>query len=324
MNKPIIKNWMRYWGSALAISGMLVVGACGSEEKPVEEIETPQIETVNREVEVEEYQATEEAPAATTEETTTVASNNWNRGWNGADISTLLNKYPEVNEAITTTLIEMTNEPGEYNLPEYDEVRLNNSESDETAFSNNGMNADVEEVVVYDVYVDPSQQLTDEERQLIDDARSNLQTNNSRFITARPDVNYSELAEEIEEEMNIPREMKDAKLTGTVLVQFVVGQQGQIESAEVLDGIISQVKEDGTVMTLMRLTDKAEAEVKEEIVKEDLIEFKGEEKARIIEALKQESVRAVGTTSGKWQPAMENNKPAKLVMIMPIRFDLDD
>ncbi|AHM59952.1 hypothetical protein D770_08445 [Flammeovirgaceae bacterium 311] len=181
-------------------------------------------------------------------------------------------------------------------------------------------------VVVYEVYAFPEDQLTEEERALISDARANIQISNANasFVTARPDVNYSELVEEIEEEMRLPEEMKDAKMEGTVLVQFVVDEKGEIESAEVIDGIIRQTKEDGTLMSMMKLTDKAQEGVQDEIANEDLIEFKGEDKERIVEALKQESLRAVNTTSGRWQAENQEGEPEKMMMIMPIRFDIED
>ena len=77
-------------------------------------------------------------------------------------------------------------------------------------------------------------------------------------------------------------------------------------------------------MSFIRLSDRTQSEIKEEIEKEDLIEFKGEAREKLIEAMEQESLRVMQENSAKWQPATQNDEPVKMVMIMPIRFTIDD
>lgn len=110
---------MRYWASALAVSGMLVMGACDSDEKPAEEVAVVETEVVNRPVEPSEYEeeeVTEPAPAMeTTQASTNTAASQWNQaGWSGSsvNISNLLQEYPNVNQAIRNTLSVVDN--GEY------------------------------------------------------------------------------------------------------------------------------------------------------------------------------------------------------------------
>ncbi|WP_224998047.1 energy transducer TonB [Cesiribacter sp. SM1] len=417
MNKPVIRNWMKYWASTLALSGMLVMGACDSEQKQGDEVATNTTETsgvepldredVNRPLAEGEYddeasatvnEADADATTATATtsddatvgaqdnatvgaqdnasqaETTasTTAGSQWSGNRSGSSISNIdahIDKFSEVNNAIEESLASLTAEEGGmqagqngsegmYNtgamgsnqdmgtsetMPEtervsnteglssYDNMEPSGNAATTDESADNMADADMSTapesaIVVYEVYSVPADQLSEEERLLMQDARTSLEaTGNAKYIAASPDVNYSELVEEIEEEMTLPQELEDAKVEGTVLVQMEVNQQGEIESAEVIDGILRQKKDDGTVMTLMRLTDRAQNEVQEEIAKEDLIEFKGEDKERLVEALKQESLRAVNTTSGKWQSSgQEGEQPSTVTMIMPIRFDIDD
>jgi hypothetical protein len=179
---------------------------------------------------------------------------------------------------------------------------------------------------VYDAYLDPAVELSEQERQMIEEARRDYEARkvSMTVVEARPDVNISELIEEIKEETRLPKELEDAKMEGTVLVKFEVDAQGAISNAEVIDGFISQTKEDGSLMSYIRLSDKTQSEIAEEINKENLMEFKGEDRDKIIEAVTKESVRVVESTSGKWQSSQDANATEKSVMVMPIRFDIED
>jgi hypothetical protein len=192
---------------------------------------------------------------------------------------------------------------------------------------------------MYDTYQDPSMELSEEERRMIEENRmefdqrrqsmagqmdQQLQAYYFPAVEARPDVNYSELIEEIKEEMRLPKEMEDAKMEGTVLLQLVIDEQGEVSSAEVVDGIITQVKEDGTTMSFMRLTDKAKEGVADEVENENLIEFSDEQKEQLKQSLSQEAQRVLQSREGNWQPATQDDKPVKMVMVMPLRFDIED
>ncbi len=122
MNKSTKKNWMRYFASTLAISGMMLLGACGSDQEAADEVSAPEIEMVNREVEEEEYTDTELATTETMQEDQNVnATTNWNRGSMAAssvDIDELLNEHPEVNQAIRTTLSDIADVQSEYTMQE--------------------------------------------------------------------------------------------------------------------------------------------------------------------------------------------------------------
>lgn len=458
MNKPIVKNWMRYWVSTLAVSGMLVMGAACDSEKPAEDTRALERENVTN-TQVEEPVVVEEEVAVVQEEQTapaTTQTTNRNRsGWGGssANINRLLKQYPEVNNAIENTLAEYTDE-GNANFAQQDGSQNNQNMSSDnmgengqtgvaydnmsnqpvsgtegddrtntmvegTESTNTDMNTqdqnidranpgtNIEETApssevieldpdikpgdgdadvntdqtdtdmtdtqsmdqtntdmtdtqttdqtgtTYDnmsnantaedsyigVYDNASANATDDERRMMDEMKADYETRrqsqSGQMDTqlqayyfpaqeARPDVNFSELVEEIKEEMRLPQELEDAKTRGTLLVQFIVDEKGDISNAEVIDGVISQVKEDGTLMSIMRLTDDTKEGVVDEIENEELIEFKGEGKDKLMEALNSESLRALQTTSGKWQPAEQDGQPVKMVVVLPITFDVKE
>ena len=114
MKKPIIKNWIKYWTSTIAVSGLLVMGACGdsNETAEVEDIDT-QIEEPVREnvaaVETEDTEAFEE-PETTTQETEeapqkVTATSNYPATYI-QDMDAHLKEHKEVNERITEELTD--------------------------------------------------------------------------------------------------------------------------------------------------------------------------------------------------------------------------
>lgn len=220
---------------------------------------------------------------------------------------------------------------------------INKSEGEVSYDRMSASGADLEEgsyIVVYDAYIgDEAAELSEEERLLLEESKNQyLQRRSSNqgqldnslgayyapMVEARPDVNFDELAEEIREEMNLPDDAKAANMGGTLLVQFVVDQEGKVENAQVIDGIIGQKDAEGRLTNTMRLSESAKEGLIDEIENEDLIELSEDDRNRIVEALKAESVRAVTNTSGRWQPATQNDEPVKMVMVMPIRFSLED
>lgn len=117
MKKYTVKNWISYCASTLALSGILLLGACGSEENTSDEVYAPETELVTREVEAEEYQEEEvvvenEQVAAPTYRANSASSVNINR---------LLNEYPDVNQAIRTTLSSFENGDNALMMEEHEE-----------------------------------------------------------------------------------------------------------------------------------------------------------------------------------------------------------
>jgi hypothetical protein len=145
----------------------------------------------------------------------------------------------------------------------------------------------------------------------------------SPVVEARPRVKYGELAEEIREEMDLPAELRDANIEGTVLVRFIVDEEGDIESAEVIDGILGERGDDGSLTNTFRLNEAAKEGIVDEIENENLIKLNREDRNRIVEALRAESARVVSGTSGQWQPATQDDQPVKMVMLMPLRVSLN-
>ena len=111
MKKTIIKNWIKYSASTLAVSGLLVMGACGdSTENEIETAETeivaPPIENV-AEVEPELEESNADLAAAESEEveTTTTRSNELGATFI-RDMDAFLEEHKEVNQQITAALID--------------------------------------------------------------------------------------------------------------------------------------------------------------------------------------------------------------------------
>ena len=103
MKKSTVRNWMKYFASTIAISGIMLLGACGSDENTADEVYAPETEVVTREVETEEY--VEDEVAVPVQENRNVRSTA-----SSVNINRLLDKYPDVNQAIRTTLTSMTTE----------------------------------------------------------------------------------------------------------------------------------------------------------------------------------------------------------------------
>lgn len=111
MKKPTIRNWTKYWVSSLAVSGLLVMGACGSEEQTAqdefettEEIAVPEREEVSV---VEEEEVVEEAPAQ--EENKTNSARSGRMAYTIRDMDAHLEKFEDVNNAIRAELTDADN-----------------------------------------------------------------------------------------------------------------------------------------------------------------------------------------------------------------------
>lgn len=104
------KNSIKYFATALAISGTMLLGACGSEEAETNEVYAPETEVVSREVETEEYRETEVASTETMQENQAMTASS--RRTSSVNIDRLLNEYPNVNQAIRTTLSAVETDQG--------------------------------------------------------------------------------------------------------------------------------------------------------------------------------------------------------------------
>ena len=113
MKKPTMKNSIKYWTTTIAVSGMLVVGACGDSNETAEnELETTETEVV----------APVQEPVANIEDTTIESqepdqsleferTSNTQSDMNAArmpDMDAHLEEHKEVNEKIRETLTSGT------------------------------------------------------------------------------------------------------------------------------------------------------------------------------------------------------------------------
>lgn len=110
MKKYPVKNCLKYFAGTIALSGIMLIGACSSDQNTADELYAPETETVNREVTTEEYREEEVAPAENTQQNQHVTASRSAYARSSVNIDRLLNEYPEVNEAIRTTLSSMTKE----------------------------------------------------------------------------------------------------------------------------------------------------------------------------------------------------------------------
>ncbi|EMR01198.1 hypothetical protein ADICEAN_03678 [Cesiribacter andamanensis AMV16] len=213
---------------------------------------------------------------------------------------------------------------------------MNNTSDSDVTYDRMSAEGEDSYMSSYDAILDdPEGDLSQEERMMLEEARraheqrrettrGQMDTELGAYYTpvveARPMVNFEELVEEIKEEMNLPEELKDGNLQGTVLVRFIVNEEGNVESAEVIDGLLGNRGEDGRLTNTIRLSEEAKEGIQDEIENEDMVELSDEDRNRIVEAIKAEGTRAINTTSGKWQPASQDDQPVKMVMIMPLRI----
>ena len=134
MKKPIIKNWIKYWSTTIAVTGMLAMGACDSNNNTADDAVDATQETINSAREdvsqnLEEMEA-ETEEVANTEETATARPSYGPSAYTIRNMDAHLERFKEVNEAITETLTDANNQLDEGSTPEtYNEQEqpLNNS-----------------------------------------------------------------------------------------------------------------------------------------------------------------------------------------------------
>lgn len=123
MKKSTVKNWMKYFASTIAISGIMLLGACGSDENTADEVYAPETEVVNREVDTEEYIEDEVVATETVQDNQNMTASR--NTASSVNINRLLDKYPDVNQAIRTTLTTMTSEESMNNEYAIEENEIN-------------------------------------------------------------------------------------------------------------------------------------------------------------------------------------------------------
>lgn len=123
MKKTIIKNWIRYSASTLAISGMLVMGACGDSNETAE-IETAETEVVREDVAVVEPEVQEVEPeeeVVPEQEQVAVRTDQGSDDFSATYINNMdafLEEHKEVNQQITAALIDADSNLDESSTPE--------------------------------------------------------------------------------------------------------------------------------------------------------------------------------------------------------------
>lgn len=137
--------------------------------------------------------------------------------------------------------------------------------------------------------------------------RMNPETNTyiAAEMDAVPKQGYDQLYDFIEDNIDYPRNAQAAGLEGTVFVQFVVDQNGNVQNPSVVESIDAN-------QTPINRDPRDPTRVSEQ------------EQEDVIREMEREAVEAVQATSGMWDPATMANSPVAEQVTLPVRFSIDD
>jgi hypothetical protein len=178
-------------------------------------------------------------------------------------------------------------------------------------------------VIIYERYsVEyPEDSYTEEDRQRMDDImgeyedrrermRGQMDTETGAYASpeedAQPQQGYDQLMNQIQENLDYPQDAQAAEIEGTVFVNFIVDEDGNITEAKAVDDVIVPVASTDTSDPL-NPTNFSENEI-EEVRKE----------------MRKEAVEAVEVTSGQWEPGKQGGENVKSELQIPVRFNLAD
>ena len=364
MRKPIIKNWIKYCSGTLAVSGLLLLGSCGSGEEQdtdltneVEAVESDPVvlerdnvanedltEELGEEVDTDaddlQTAGNETDPEYVADESSEeVAARDGQASQNTGEYSAVegvptdrvaytidnmdahLEQHEDVNQRITQELTdndqtlegseEVYNSDGNNQL--YNQGREN--------VSNTDVDRNEQEAVLLELYTIDLDKYAEEDRQRVNEIMNeykerrerergvmNPETNAyiSPEVDARPEEGYDQLMENIGEIMEYPEQAEKIGMEGTVIVNFVVNENGDVIQGKAVEYI--QVPLDAQ-LDLGR--------VDRNLYTEEEIE---EAKTQMMK----EAVKAVTATSGQWEAAMQNGETVPAELQLPVRFRITD
>ena len=336
MKKPIIKNWTKNWATALAVSGMLVMGACG-ESTETAEVEEPVIEAPVREdvavveeeeVEVEEVEAApiENADPDRDDFPATYI----------ADMDEHIREHEAVNQQITAALTDYNNNLDAGSTPDmYDELGQPLSNTDQTesievtneqdtanVYDNQSNTSLMEGPDAYFILLDQIRaDYSPESQQLMDDIINEYNTRRETFrgqpdaetgVYVSPEVDpvYPEgtdvLMEDIHENLVYPTNAAAAEIEGVVFVNFVVDESGNVIEANAVENLIVPISSMEYATSPLNPTKFSEQEI-EEAKKEMMAE----------------AIRVVKATSGQWEPGLQDGQEVRTEVQLPVVFDIE-
>lgn len=123
-------------------------------------------------------------------------------------------------------------------------------------------------------------------------------------VDPEPEMGMEQLMEQIQDNIEYPQNAAAAEAEGTVFVNFIVDEQGNIEKAKANPNVVVPSENKDRFAGPRNPTTYSEQEV-EEIKKE----------------MMKEAVKAVEKTSGQWEPAMHNGERVRAEVQLPVDFD---
>lgn len=208
-----------------------------------------------------------------------------------------------------TAEVEDLSETGEVNTTQDQQGRENvaNTEADRME----------QEAVIISLYEIDLERLSEEDRQRMNELmneykerrereRGQMNPETGAYVSpdmdARPTQGYEELMNTVTDKITYPQNALAAEMEGTVVVNFIVNERGEVTNAQALESIIVPTAEMQYTQPL-NPTKFSEQEVEE--TKKEMME---------------EAVKAVENTSGQWEAAMMNGEAVPAELQLPIHF----
>lgn len=369
MRKPIIKNWIKYFTGTLAVSGLLMLGSCGSadegdtdlvneveatESEPVvlerenvanedlteelgEEIDTDadDLQTEGGEYDAEYVadEASDEVPNNDSGEYSAVEGVPTDRmAYTIDDMDTHLEEHEDVNQVITQELTDDNNAlEGEAEINGTDPEMENQTQTMGTDAEadlqvdpqgRENLSNRTSDAIVIGVYeINNLSDFKDEHRQEILDIvntynerresmRGQLNNETGAYIAPevdpKPTTGYTEMMDEIEDNITYPNNAAVAGIEGIVFVNLIIDESGNIVGAKAVEDVVVPAQTKYSTQPLNPTTFN-EMEIKD-----------------AIEEMKMEAVEAVKKTSGQWEPAQHNGQEVRAEVQIPVRFRLPE
>lgn len=319
MDKPILRNWIRYCLSIGAVSGMLFLGSCGDNrndrQDELDDVELAEGEEYDMDNEMaSDIERTSNMPEEGMDESDMEieegrTANEYNRESMGTASTNRQKMEPQGAQMSDQEYEAMYKKYSDVNKEIRDELRTYDAGY---TYTDNYKSEDGSRgfygVIFYDLEDEGVRtKLRDLERQRTDmrnKMRGKMDNELNAYLAAEeeavPKIGYDEFMDYLEDEIDYPTNAAAAEIEGVVMVEFVVTPEGNVRDVSVMDGIDGQTEPIKTLRNPTRLSE--------------------EERKEAIREMEQEAVRAVKTTDGMWEPAEMADVPVPMVMEVPVRF----
>ena len=125
-------------------------------------------------------------------------------------------------------------------------------------------------------------------------------------VDARPKKGYEELMKTVTDKIDYPQNAIAAEMEGTVFVNFIVDENGEVIGGQAVEAILVPTEEMQYTQPLnpTKFSEMEIEETKKEMMKE--------------------AVEAITATSGQWEAAMQNGETVPAEIQLPVRFRIPD